>query len=136
MTDLVVDASAAAHLALLPTQPPGLKQYRCVAPPLMWSEALSALLEGAYRGDIPAGVLEGALERLEALDVALEEVDADHRRRALQLARSLGWAKSYDAEYVALAQALACPLLTLDARLSRGVGHLVEVMSPERLMAR
>jgi predicted nucleic acid-binding protein len=102
----------------------------------MWSEGLSALVEGAFRGDIPAPALDEALERLEALSIALQEVDGDHRRRSLRLARSLGWAKSYDAEYVALAQALACPLLTVDARLTRGAGHLVEMLGPEGLYTR
>ena len=136
MRDLIVDASAAVHLALLPTLPPGLQNYRCVAPPLMWSEGLSSLLEGAYRGDIPAIVLDTAVDRLEGLDVTLHPVGADHRRRTLKLALSLGWAKSYDAEYVALAQTLTCPLLTIDARLKRGVGHLVDIVDPEGLMAR
>ncbi len=94
------------------------------------------LLEGAYRGDIPATALESALERLEALDVELENVGAAHRGRALQIALLLGWAKSYNAEYLALAQELDCPLLTVDARLSRGAGHLVEMISPMRLMTR
>jgi hypothetical protein len=59
--------------------------------------------------------------------------DAEHRRRSLQVATALGWAKSYDAEYVALAQALACPLLTVDARLIRGAGHLIETIGPAAL---
>jgi predicted nucleic acid-binding protein len=42
------------------------------------------------------------------------------------LTQALGWAKSYDAEYVALAQFLKCPLLTIDARLARGAAHLIE----------
>ena len=89
MRDLVVDASAAVHLALLPTLPPGLLHYRCVAPPLMWSEGLSSLLAGAYRGDIPPTALDPAVDRLEALDVTLQAVGADHRRRSLKLALSL-----------------------------------------------
>jgi predicted nucleic acid-binding protein len=136
LSDLVVDASAAVHLALLARLPAGLARYQCVAPPLMWSEGLSALVEGAFRGDIPAPALDEALERLEALSIALQEVDSDHRRRSLRLARSLGWAKSYDAEYVALAQALGCPLLTVDARLTRGAGHLVEILGPGGLYTR
>ena len=33
----------------------------------------------------------------------------------------------------ALAQLLACPLVTLDARLRRGAGHLVEIIGPAEL---
>ncbi len=123
-------------MASLPAIPTGLARYRCQAPPLMWSEALSAIVEGAYRGDIPASALDAVLERLVALPITAAEVDADHRRRSLRLARSLGWAKSYDAEYIALAQHLGCPVLTLDARLMRGAGQLIEFVGPATLVDR
>ncbi len=37
---------------------------------------------------------------------------------------------SYDAWYVALAEALECPLATLDRRLSRAAGLRCEVLAP------
>lgn len=37
---------------------------------------------------------------------------------------------SYDAWYVALAEALACPLATLDVRLSRASGSTCEIITP------
>ncbi len=37
---------------------------------------------------------------------------------------------SYDAWYVALAEALDCPLVTLDRRLSRASGPVCEIISP------
>ena len=49
---------------------------------------------------------------------------------AMGIAARLGWAKTYDAEYVALALALECPLLTLDARLQRGGGSVVSILTP------
>ena len=128
MSPIVVDASAAVQLALVGLVPAGLERFKCVSPPLMWSEALSVLVEGAYRGEIPDGSLNAALEHLEALPIEVASVAWNHRARALRLARSLGWAKSYDAEYVALAQQLGCPLLTIDARLTRGVAHLIELV--------
>ena len=39
---------------------------------------------------------------------------------------------SYDAWYVALAEALACPLVTLDRKLSRAPGPTCEVITPSR----
>ena len=39
---------------------------------------------------------------------------------------------SYDAWYVALAEALACPLVTLDWKLSRAPGPMCEVVTPPR----
>ncbi len=133
MTSLVVDASAAVYLASMHTTPAALDRFACVAPPLMWSEALSTLVEATHRGAIPAAELDRAVGRLEALPVASSAVDAGHRRRSLDLARSLGWAKTYDAEYVALAQHLGCPLLTVDRRLMRGARGLVELIGPESL---
>lgn len=40
---------------------------------------------------------------------------------------------SYDAWYVALAEALDCPLVTLDRRLSRASGPVCEIITPPRL---
>jgi predicted nucleic acid-binding protein len=130
LTKLVVDASVAVHLASLVAAPASLARFECFAPPLMWSESISALLEATFRGALPGVDLDRAVERLERLDIAVAMVDSEHRRRAIQIARSLGWAKSYDAEYVALAQRLGCPLLTVDARLSRGVNNVVQVVGP------
>ena len=39
---------------------------------------------------------------------------------------------SYDAWYVALAEALDCPLVTLDRRLSRANGPICEIIAPPR----
>jgi predicted nucleic acid-binding protein len=133
LKNLVVDASAAVSLATLTRVPPGLAGYDCVAPPLMWSEALAALSQAAFRGDLPSSVLDEALERLESLPIGPASADGAHRRRALELTRSLGWAKTYDAEYLAVAQSLGCPLLTVDARLTRGAGHVVEILGPAAL---
>jgi predicted nucleic acid-binding protein len=133
LTHLVVDASAAVYLTSMPAVPEALSGFESVAPPLMWSEALSTLAEATFRGTIPADQLDIAAARLESLPVALVAVDARHRRRSLEIARSLGWAKTYDAEYVSLAESLGCPLLTVDRRLMRGAARLIEAIGPESL---
>ena len=38
---------------------------------------------------------------------------------------------AYDAAYVALAEALSCPLITLDSRLAQAPGHVAEVIIPQ-----
>lgn len=52
------------------------------------------------------------------------------RREAWRVAEELGWMKTYDAEYVALARLARCRLFTVDARLRRGAGHVVEMIGP------
>jgi len=52
---------------------------------------------------------------------------------AWRVADELGWAKTYDAEYLALARLLRCRLLTLDGRLRRRAASLVEIVGPTEL---
>lgn len=127
---LVLDASAAVHLVAMEVRWQGLDRYAFHAPPLMWSEALSALAQATYRREMPASALGPAVERLEALPVRMSVADAQHRRTALEIALELGWAKTYDAEYVALARSLHCSLLTTDHRLLRGAGDMIDVVGP------
>lgn len=52
---------------------------------------------------------------------------------AWAVADELGWAKTYDAEFVGLARLLGCRLVTLDARLRRGADRLGFVVTPGEL---
>ena len=86
----------------------------------------------AFRGDIPADEAIAAVDRLAAATIIYEPPGGDARDE-IDLARRLGWATSYDAEYVALASRLDCALVTLDDRLRRGVGRLISVLGPADL---
>ncbi len=60
--------------------------------------------------------------------------DAVLRRRAWEIADRLGWASTYDAEYVALTQLQADALVTLDADLAKGVAGVVTTAPIEALL--
>lgn len=129
---LVIDASAALDACLAPPAFERLVAHELIAPPLLPSELLAGLRGLHYRGEISAQLADVARDTAKRLPVSLERRD-DHQDAAWALAVRLGWAKTYDAEYVALAVALGVPLLTLDARLARGIGKEVEVIQPAAL---
>ncbi|MGH9000250.1 MAG: type II toxin-antitoxin system VapC family toxin [Acidimicrobiia bacterium] len=107
-------------------------QQPLVAPALMWSEARSVLHEMTWRGDIDPVDAEATRARLESGPVRRRH----HPRlgtEAWRVADMLGWAKTYDAEYVALARLLRCRVVTLDARLHRGAARLGCVVAPSEL---
>lgn len=52
---------------------------------------------------------------------------------AWEVAEEFGWAKTYDAEYVALAKRNDCRLVTVDGRLRRGAERLGFVVTPAEL---
>jgi predicted nucleic acid-binding protein len=55
------------------------------------------------------------------------------RRRAWEVADQLGWASTYDAEYVALTLLQADALITLDEELARSVDGIVATASIDAL---
>jgi predicted nucleic acid-binding protein len=59
--------------------------------------------------------------------------DAVLRRRAWELADQLGWASTYNAEYVALTQLQADAFVTQDADLARSVEGIVAIASIDAL---
>jgi predicted nucleic acid-binding protein len=94
------------------------------APPLMPSEVNSTLRELVWRGEAPDVASNTALGTLATLPI--EHAAAGSRSiEATVAAAQLGWAKTCEAEYIALARRLECPLLTRDARLQRGVAGLI-----------
>jgi predicted nucleic acid-binding protein len=56
-----------------------------------------------------------------------------HAAAAWAVAEEFGWAKTYDAEYVALAKSEGCRLVTLGSRLRRGADRLGFVVTPAEL---
>jgi len=115
--------------------PAGLRRFRAedlVAPPLLWPEVRASLHQSVWRGDLPAVRALEALDRLSSSAIA-SRAPAGLGGEAWRLADEFGWAKTYDAEYVALAQLLRCRLVTLDAALRRSTARLGFVVSPTEL---
>jgi predicted nucleic acid-binding protein len=126
MTRFVVDASAVLHLVSEGVEVPD--EHELLAPTLLRSQTLSALHEAVQRGEIAADVARGRLARIRKMPIRLLG-DAVLRRRAWDLADQLGWASTYDAEYVALTQLQADAFVTLDAELARSVEGIVATAS-------
>lgn len=94
-----------------------------MAPPLLWAEVRSALHESMTRGAIDRTTATESLDALEGGPIRTR-TDARVGRRAWTLADRLGWMKTYDAEYLALAQLLECSLITLDAGMKDAARRL------------
>ena len=129
---LVVDAAVVVTACLSEAGLEPLAKEQLTAPHLMWSEASSVLHELRWRKEISGELAKIALGRL-------SEADISPRRpkgltdEAWRMADRLGWAKTYDAEYLALAKLLRCRLLTTDAKLKTFGARFVGVIGPTEL---
>jgi predicted nucleic acid-binding protein len=130
MTKFVVDSGVVLHMVGERIEVPA--QHELLAPTLLRSQTLSALHEAVHRGEIPPDVALDRLARIRALPIRLLG-DAVLRRRAWDLADKLGWAGTYDAEYVALTQLQADAFVTLDGDLARRVEGIVPTATIEAL---
>jgi predicted nucleic acid-binding protein len=130
---LVIDASAALYLLASADGIGPLAPLDLAAPALLWSEVTSVLNEMRWRGEISEDLASAAFARLLAAPI---DRCADDRlyTEAREVARELGWARTYDAEYVSLARLLGARLLTRDERLRRGAGRLVTVVGPDEVV--
>ncbi len=130
MTRFVVDATAVLHLASAGIEVSAAHQL--LAPTLLRSQTLSALHEAVQRGELAADVARDHLARISRMPIRLLG-DAVLRRRAWELADRLGWASTYNAEYIALTQLQADAFITQDADLASAVRGIVETASIDAL---
>lgn len=86
----------------------------------------------AWRKEISAERPKTMLARLLKAPVQIRTPDG-LIEAAWRIADDLGWAKTYDAQYVALAQMLACKLVSIDERLLRRVTRLNVAVRPRDL---
>lgn len=90
------------------------------APSLLDVETVSALRGLTLAGKLSPARAQDLLTDFDDLPIQRWPFADALRRRAFQLRDNVS---AYDAAYVALAEALDCPLLTRDARLARSGGH-------------
>jgi predicted nucleic acid-binding protein len=130
VTRFVVDCGVVLHLASEGVEVRA--EHELLAPTLLRSQTLSALHESVHRGEIPPEVALDLLTRVWAMPIRLLG-DAVLRRQAWRVAEQLGWAETYDAEYVALTQLQADAFVTLNAELARRVEGIIPTATVEAL---
>ena len=130
MTRFVVDCGVVLELAADAFELP--PEHELLAPTLLRSQMLCALHEAVHRGELSEAVALERLARIRAMPIRLLG-DAVLRRRAWDLADRLGWAETYDAEYVALTQLQADAFVTSDPALARRVEGVVATATIDAL---
>ena len=130
MTKFVVDCGVVLRLASEGYEVPA--EHELLAPTLLRSQTLSALHEAVHAGELEPAVADERLTAIQNIKIRLLG-DAVLRRVAWRVADQLGWAETYQAEYVALTQLQADAFVTLDARLARSVEAIVPTATIESL---
>src|SRR6266498_3413456 len=130
MAKFVIDCGVALQLASEEIEVSA--EHELLAPTLLRSQTLSALHEAVHRGELEPDVALDRLNRIWAMRIRLLG-DAVLRRVAWRIAEQLGWAETYDAEYVALTQLQADAFVTLDAELARRVEGIVPTATIDAL---
>lgn len=128
---IVVDTSAL--IAVITAQQPRgdwvreqLQDQYIYSPHVMPAEVHSVLRRMELRGELLPADADRAREEFSELDLDLHPF-APYADRVWALRRNLS---SYDAWYVALAETLDCPLVTIDHRLSRAAGPECAFVTP------
>jgi predicted nucleic acid-binding protein len=130
MARFVVDCGVVLHLAAEKIEVSA--EHELLAPTLLRSQTLSALHEAVHRGELEPDVARDRLDRIGRMPIRLLG-DAVLRRKAWAVADQLGWADTYDAEYVALTQLQADAFVTLDQDLAHAVTGVVATATIEAL---
>ena len=129
---MVIDASALVA-AVVDSGPEGIwaeslvEAEQLAGPELVLAEASNILRRLEQAGNISRIEANASHNDLMQLDIELFPF-APFAERIWDLRNNL---TSYDAWYVALAEALECPLATLDRRIARSSGPTCPIISPD-----
>ena len=132
MARFVVDCGVVLQLASEGYEVP--PQHELLAPTLLRSQTLSALHEAVRSGELEADEARERLRRVGEIKIRLLG-DAVLRRNAWEIADRLGWAETYDAEYLALTKLQADAFVTLDEELARKAEAVVPTATIDALRA-
>ncbi len=124
MTKYVIGPDVALHLAHDEAVIGG--GHQLLAPALIRSQLLSLLYQAVQRGEMTRRDARRQLDYVRGLRIRLLG-DRVLQNVAWQVADQLGWADTFDAEYVALTQLQAEAFVTLDRELASAVKNLVTV---------
>ncbi len=108
------------------------EEHRLLAPSLLRSQLLALLYRAAGRGELTRREAGDRLAYVRGLRIRLLG-DRVLQDVAWEVAEQLGWADTFDAEYVALTRLHADALVTLDGRLAGTVQDLVTVVPLDAL---
>lgn len=129
---LVLDASVAFQACITAESFAFFGREQLVAPPLLWPEVRSSLHAALWRRELSPALARIALQQLHAAPIGARS-PAGLGVETWRIADEFGWAKTYDAEYIALAALLQCRLVTVDDALRRATARLRFVIGPTEL---
>ena len=130
MTRFVIDAGAV--LELVAREVDVGAGHELLAPTLIRSQVLSTLHEAVARGELTEQDAKRRRAAVDGLSIRLLG-DGVLRRRAWDIATRLGWASTFDAEYLSLTQLQADAFITLDEDLARRAAGEVRIAALDDL---
>ena len=130
MSRYVIGPDVALRLARNGARVPA--HHQLLAPTLIRSQLLSRLYQSVRNAEITKKEAQRQLDHVRALRLRLLG-DRVLQNVAWNLADQLGWADTFDAEYLALTQLQADAFVTLDMRLAQAVRGVVTTASIDAL---
>ena len=109
-------------------------KHELLAPTLLRSQVLSALHEAVHNGKLERDVARDRLTHRADADSPARRRRSAAGERGRSPTRARRGPKTYVAEYIALTQLQGDAFVTLDAKLARRVGKLVETAAIDALL--